>query len=584
MHMAPDSLPIAALFPVRRSNEILAVPLEESYELKAHAEDDAEAKVIAAAAVLLGHRLQWSCTPAHRLRCACFGRNLRSQQSENGLENARNIVLEEVKLAMEEREMRDAAEAERHSHLPASRSRKETETASDEGGGGAEWQELDNGVQFATHHLTAPEETSFLFNEVFLERAYLQHGIRLAENDLVIDVGAFINLVLDLMSLFSSSALILLNMTSHLIKMIKLHFAGANIGFFAVFAELEFEIPDALRLIVIEPCLKNFQLLQENMELYAPTAHLVQAAISSVPRNKKRSFNASDCNVGKRRDRASINEIASSQYEVKGCLRRGKTDVEDEVKGPVEEEEEMMKEYEQGLIVEGRENEGELEDDDVAKKEEEEEEEAVGAEHAFMTYYPRMPGNSRMTHLVGDGPLNSNSSFLTGSCQERVAVKTLSDVIDDYESKNEDSRCDEDGEGSCGYRDDARESSRDVGGHSSGTRGRKSEGNIALLKIDVEGSELCVLQSIEHRHWIRIDQIVIEIERPREGAEGPASVSAAADIIHCNTHRVGEDKQSNYHRVCNLLKLHGFRLLEEWGAPGGYDTGCLLLFGIKEKS
>ena len=81
-------------------------------------------------------------------------------------------------------------------HVLTSRAETEASSDGDEDEGGAEWQELGNSMRFATHHLTAPEETSFLFNEVFVQRAYLQHGIRLAENDLVIDVGKLINLIL----------------------------------------------------------------------------------------------------------------------------------------------------------------------------------------------------------------------------------------------------------------------------------------------------------------------------------------------------------------------------------------------------
>ena len=221
--------------------------------------------------------------------------------------------------------------------------------------------------------------------------------------------------------------------------------------------------------------------------------------------------------------------------------------------------------------------------DEIAEGKEEEEE---GEEHVFMTYYPRMPGNSKMTHYAGEGPSYSNSFFQTGSCQERVVVKTLSDVIDDYERQNKDTgRC-EDSDGSGDHYDDTGASVL----HSGETRGGDTRGNIALLKVDVEGSELCALQSLELRHWNRIDQIVVETERPKEGAEG-----SAGDIINCNAHSTEEKKQncgadsgkvhqqSNYCRIYNLLKLHGFRVVEEWGDRDGYDTGCLLLFGIKER-
>ena len=213
MHMAPESVPIAVLFPDKKREK--AVPtglLGESYKMKdvasaamngnispvevevdTGAEEDAKVNVIVAAVALVGQRLRWSCTPAHRLRCGCFGRNLRSEQSENGLENVRSVIMKEFALEVEGRRMRDTAENVTKSCVAASRGDRETISSDDEGEGEMEWQELGNSMRFATHHLIAPEETSFLYNEVFVQRAYLQNDIRLEEGDLVIDVGTLIN-------------------------------------------------------------------------------------------------------------------------------------------------------------------------------------------------------------------------------------------------------------------------------------------------------------------------------------------------------------------------------------------------------
>jgi FkbM family methyltransferase len=107
-------------------------------------------------------------------------------------------------------------------------------------------------------------------------------------------------------------------------------FTGANIGFFAVFAELEFDVPGALRIIAIEPCSKNFKLLQQNMKLYAPTAHLVRAAISSVSRKRKRILSGADGDVEKHRKRVSKSEWAPNQHEGGGHLRSSMRDREDQ--------------------------------------------------------------------------------------------------------------------------------------------------------------------------------------------------------------------------------------------------------------
>ena len=279
MHMTPDSVPIAKLFPRRKRLQkeptglpggtievkesvsaterarVALVDVEVKVEVEAEVEvepitadvqDDAEAEVIVAAVALMRQRLQWSCTPAHRLRCGCFGRDMRTQQSERGLENVLGVVIKELILETERREKKDMTQMEKcremegaeesafltknrfrelsisndngssssgssgHGSMKSgskvdkgchdSAERAETGPGSDEGG--VEWQELGDSMMFATHHVTAPEETAFLFNEVFLQRAYMRHGIRLAENDLVIDVGAFINIIVNFMFFF----------------------------------------------------------------------------------------------------------------------------------------------------------------------------------------------------------------------------------------------------------------------------------------------------------------------------------------------------------------------------------------------
>jgi FkbM family methyltransferase len=101
------------------------------------------------------------------------------------------------------------------------------------------------GLCLYTHHTTAPEETAFLYNEIFEQKIYFKNGIILKENDLVIDVGS-------------------------------------NVGFFSVFAELEFLSSNALRIIAVEPMIENFNLLKKNLARYVPSAFVVQAAVGCV--------------------------------------------------------------------------------------------------------------------------------------------------------------------------------------------------------------------------------------------------------------------------------------------------------------
>lgn len=54
---------------------------------------------------------------------------------------------------------------------------------------------------------------------------------------------------------------------------------GANIGMFSVFAELQFDSPNALCIIAVEPVSHNCVLLRRNLDLYAPTAEVLQLAV-----------------------------------------------------------------------------------------------------------------------------------------------------------------------------------------------------------------------------------------------------------------------------------------------------------------
>eukprot|EP01034_Spumella_vulgaris_P040711 gene40711-50368_t len=93
--------------------------------------------------------------------------------------------------------------------------------------------------------LLTPEETQFLYEEIFEQSVYFRRGVSVRGGDLVVDVGA-------------------------------------NIGMFSIHAELQFPQPNSLNIIAIEPVSHNFELLRANMALYAPSAVLVQCAVGCV--------------------------------------------------------------------------------------------------------------------------------------------------------------------------------------------------------------------------------------------------------------------------------------------------------------
>ena len=91
---------------------------------------------------------------------------------------------------------------------------------------------------------------------------------------------------------------------------------------------------------------------------------------------------------------------------------------------------------------------------------------------AEITVYPRMPGNSTLNSaekLAAQSPYMRAKMFANAKT-EHCQLRTLSDVIDSEDLES-----------------------------------------VDLLKIDVEGSELRVLQGIDDRHWPLVQQIVAEV-------------------------------------------------------------------------
>ncbi|HVR07865.1 MAG TPA: amino acid adenylation domain-containing protein, partial [Thermoanaerobaculia bacterium] len=107
--------------------------------------------------------------------------------------------------------------------------------------------ELPNGMEVA-HQNRA--ETDFLYQEIFVEEAYLQHGITLAEGDCIFDVGA-------------------------------------NIGMFSLFAG---RLLAGVRIFAFEPMPEVFASLRLNTALYGLDARLFDCALADAPGTAELTF------------------------------------------------------------------------------------------------------------------------------------------------------------------------------------------------------------------------------------------------------------------------------------------------------
>ncbi|NIP41474.1 MAG: FkbM family methyltransferase, partial [candidate division Zixibacteria bacterium] len=106
---------------------------------------------------------------------------------------------------------------------------------------------LPNGL--SVHHLNK-QETDFVYEEIFKEQIYFQHGISLKENATVFDIGA-------------------------------------NIGLFTLFIKQKY--PSA-RVYAFEPSEEAFQCLQRNTSPYATTVMIYQCGISNDDKESVLTF------------------------------------------------------------------------------------------------------------------------------------------------------------------------------------------------------------------------------------------------------------------------------------------------------
>jgi FkbM family methyltransferase len=104
-----------------------------------------------------------------------------------------------------------------------------------------------SGLEILQHR---PAETNYVYQEIFGERVYLRHGIRLADGAIVFDVGA-------------------------------------NIGLFTIFVQENFK---AVRSLAFEPSPIVFALLQQNVSRYGPLVSAHQCGIADRAGTAKFTF------------------------------------------------------------------------------------------------------------------------------------------------------------------------------------------------------------------------------------------------------------------------------------------------------
>jgi hypothetical protein len=102
--------------------------------------------------------------------------------------------------------------------------------------------------------------------------------------------------------------------------------------------------------------------------------------------------------------------------------------------------------------------------------------------------------------------------------------------------------------------------------------------NYCILQVDVEGSELDVLMSIDDRHWCFIDQIVIETAQPNKRI---LSLSYIPSQSNANSIDQSVNDNDLFENVCALLKRKKFNIIVEYDPSLGIDTGCVLIFATK---
>jgi hypothetical protein len=127
------------------------------------------------AVTFLREAVEHCISPPQRLRCACLGRDMRADPAENGLSNAVRIL----------RGCLHNALALQNTH--GTREDQEDGPMLEMLGGNKV--RLPNGLEVHAHVDMAPEETLFVYEEIFERQVYAEAVKNLRPGDLVVDAG-----------------------------------------------------------------------------------------------------------------------------------------------------------------------------------------------------------------------------------------------------------------------------------------------------------------------------------------------------------------------------------------------------------
>jgi hypothetical protein len=157
----------------------------------------------------LNDALRVALSPQMRLRCGSLGRRLRT--TEHGLDVVVEIV---TTLANSPRATYRTSEGtSRDPQSPITSLRTV---------------ELEEELTISVPTLQSQTELNFLYEEIFIERIYISHGLGLCEGDIVLDIGA-------------------------------------NVGLCSIMLECEFEECNSLRIVAVEPAPDVFAALSSNL-------------------------------------------------------------------------------------------------------------------------------------------------------------------------------------------------------------------------------------------------------------------------------------------------------------------------------
>ena len=226
--------------------------------------------------------------------------------------------------------------------------------------------------------------------------------------------------------------------------------SGANIGLFSVLAELQFDTPNALVIIAVEPCQENFKLLKKNLRKYAPRAMLFQCAVLNLEKFSATDltgqswkqdgtpYNMSDSAV---RTAKNMNEVRIEhprlQMSPSPSAITSECDADRACSPPNLRT--SSEDHPQSQQSHNSKTKASHCQPQVSK--------ASASESIMMTFYPRMPGNPLTTERAEKKKISGNcdthvcdnrlhvhgSPYLVGAVQQKCSARTLSSIIDEWD-------------------------------------------------------------------------------------------------------------------------------------------------------